>query len=257
MENIEFVAFERAPATESFDHSNRTFTPTQLNIIGAALNAGVFYQDAMRDHCRDAWMAECPAVDVRLTGDDGSGYELLPTDFLPKRDRINEVRKAVGESPRGTWALLGNPWTHDDGRQMRRLEMYMSVGDGEAYSVQCNRFSDAAKSLPGYKEALEEMIDMDIYLARQAETERFARSMSQHFIKLRGLREGMVLREVELAGVKYSTATITSVSPNGYLKLFLTKRGSKRRWEWTGLAQAIKGEQLQDPAPMRDLLAAA
>lgn len=169
MENIEFVVFEHAPATEPFTSAGRTFTPAQLNIIGAALKAGLFYQDALRNHCREAWMSECPAVDVRITGDDGHGYELLPEEFKAKRERINEIRKTLTASPRGTWALLGNPWTHDDGRRMRRLEMYISVGDGDVYEPQTSCFSDADTALPGFAEAHASMVSMDIYLARRAD----------------------------------------------------------------------------------------
>ncbi|MCD9046785.1 hypothetical protein [Luteimonas sp. MHLX1A] len=257
MADIEFIPFTRRPATEPFSHDGRTFSAAQLNIIGDALAAGVFYQDALRDHCRDAWIADCPAVDHRITRDDGDGIELLPENFQQGRARLSEVEAELKTLPRGSWAFFGRPYVSEDGRQWRGLEMSISVGDGSIYRVQTSRFNASTAPMPDFAVAHADMVSMDIYLARQAEEERTKRDLSRHLIQQHGLRAGMQLRDVELGGERFSSATVTEVRPTGYLKLVLTKRGSKRRWEYAGLAQSIRSRELTHAPVTRDLLFAA
>lgn len=231
---------------QGFTYDNRHFTAAQLAIVGAAIDAGVFYTDDLKAYCRDAWQALHPAVDVCLTASDaGNAKRLEGMDQAQRREASNALREAVAAAPRGTWGLLRLDWKTADWHSGVTYTMFISDGQGHAHPVH-NRFNGRD---PNYYDALASMVGYEIYVCDSAEKARREQDRSQAIIRSAGIAPGMKLRNVTIGSTTYSSATVEAVSDIGGVKLCLTKRGSRNRWHWTGLAQSIRADNLAPSAP--------
>lgn len=222
------------PATEPVTDFGRTLPPAALNIAGAALDAGIFYQREFAAACVGPWAEAFPARDRSITpGEGGCGYLEVPQDIPGERALREQVCQQLAGQPRGTWALLRRPWGDDPSRAT--WTAVMSAGDGDVATPDLS----GMPGQPTFERVLERMVDSEIYTARVHEQKRRDGIDSQVLIQAMGWRVGSVLRAVRIGGREYSSARITGFTPQGHLALELTRRGSGKRWSWCGYAQQV------------------
>ena len=241
-------AVEPIPA-DGFSHGGRQFTAQQLAIVGQAIDAGVFYTDDLKAYCRPAWEAAHPATDQCLTvSSDGNYRRLDGMEHAQRREAANALRDAIAAAPRGTWGLLRFDWTADAGHSGVTYTMFISDGQGNACSVQTGGIHHSGR-VPAYADAIADMVGYEIYLADAAEKARREQARSRACILASGLTHGATLRNVRIGNTSYSTAVVDQVLSGTWVKLHLTKRGSRNRWTWTGLAHCIQADNINPEAP--------
>jgi len=224
---------------DSFRHDNRLFTRQQLAIAGAALDAGVFYQTAFAECCLNAWNAAHPHASQLCLTVDAEGQ---PSWTEHTRERREAMESELKSAPRGTWALLGRSYRNSSGNGIT-YAAFIADGMGDVHEPHT---SDLLGE-PPYQTLYDRMVTMEIYLARRAEERR--RSLLASHQRIAGFcwTTGTVLRDVCIGGTTYSTAVLTVDAP--YVSAFLTKRGSKKRFQWRGLAQALRIPDYESDTP--------
>lgn len=239
---------EPIPA-DGFSHGGHHFTAAELGIVGNAIDAGVFYTEDLKAFCWDAWVAAHPAIEHCLTASDGVCYELLNgLEHAQRREKVNALREAVSSAPRGTWGLLRHDWADTNGHSGVTYSMFISDGQGEAQGVQTGPIHHAGR-VPTYDDAIKSMVGYEIYLADGAEKARREQARGRAVIRDARIVPGMVLRNVRIGSNTYSTGTVEQVSERGHVKLLLVKRGSRNRWNWTGLAHVVEADTLAPTLP--------
>lgn len=219
---------------DTYQSWGRSFTRVQLAIVGAALNAGVFYQEAIRDACRDAWAAAHPVLETCLTRGNDQNWQVAVDDFQERRVQIQRLEAQLASAPRGTWVLLRREWQRGDGETFVEWIVRMASGVG-VESMQTNHL----KQEPTHRQMVEAMEGYEIYLARKAEEDRRSSIESKQVIDREGWSVGARIKNLRIGGVRYANGIVESVHPNNAMTLLLTKRGSAKRYRWTGLAQRI------------------
>lgn len=209
-----------------------------LNIAGRALDAKVFYQDQFEQACHAAWMEAFPVTCKTITpGQGGCGYvEAVDDGFEARKAQFEALKEQLRTEPRGTWALVRRAWPHDPSRFS--WSVAMSVGGGEVTSPDLS----GIVGQPTFDELVRRMVGYEIYTARHFETKRRDEITSLAKLRERAWAPGVALRDVRTSGGKYSSGTITQLS-GPYVTIELKRRGSPRRWTWTGLAQAVIAER--------------
>lgn len=233
---------------EGFSDGGRHFTAAELAVVGAAIDAGIFYTDVLKEFCRTEWEALHPATDRCLTATGDLPYQLLNDhEYAGRREIARALEAAVAAAPRGTWGLLRHDWAFGD-RKGVTYTMFIADGSGSAYGVQTGAIHHAGR-VPGYEDAIQQMVGYEIYLANIAEKRRREEARSRAVIQAAGLVPGKALRNIQLGSKTYSSGTVEEVVGAGYVKLLLVKRGSRTRWNWTGLAQSIKADGVSVTLP--------
>lgn len=230
------------------------FTATQLlsvpglrEAVETALDGGAFYETVVRDECKPAWATCFPVPENRLpelvvpNGPEVDGWQI-------ERGMTALAQANVVAGPRGTWQMVRR--TNDFGRT--RWHAYMHDGSGEVYTHR-----GASDVEPTYALVSEGMVSFEIYTARwQVTSERTAAANRLHGEAL-GLRAGMKLRNVIVAGVLYTTAVVKSFdATSGRVKFIGTRRGDKRRWDVGVLASGIDPASVTGGPPARSTLGA-
>jgi len=232
------------PPLFSFAHEGRTWFPEQLQIVGAAMNAGLFYSDDVQSVCRRLWLDAHPAQDVCLTLNDGRAWVEADDDIGVRRTMREAFEEKLKVGPRGTWFAYRHS-APARGDLPGLVSWYAAIADGQgrAHVVQGTRLRDGVT----FQLLLDDMVRMEIFEAWEAEQFRREHLRSGEVIQQRGWHAGNTLRNVTVGGVKYSSAVIEGLGEGdtNFVHLTLTKRGSRRRYEWKGVAQSI---QLQDQA---------
>ncbi|OGU22797.1 MAG: hypothetical protein A2580_11730 [Hydrogenophilales bacterium RIFOXYD1_FULL_62_11] len=228
-----------APATEPYQHGGRTWTPAELAIIGRALDAGIFYQDAFEEACCADWVALHPHVGTSITAQGTRAWIDGPEDFQQRRALFEELKAELSGAPRGTWALVRTSRPRS-GELPEHITWMAILADGIG-GTQEPQTSHLRGAEPTHQMMMESMTGMDIYCARRAEEERREWVRNEELIAEHGWTAGTVLKNIRIGGTDYSTASITSLQDG--VSLNLTKRGSRKRWTWRGKAQRI---QLKD-----------
>lgn len=223
------------PATESVADRDRTIDAVALNIAGAALDAGIFYQDAFESHCSPAWAQAFPVQPKCITESaDGRLYvDEVDADFQTRKAQFEALKERLRAEPRGAWAMVRRPWKHEPDRAS--WSVALSVGHGE---VVCPDLS-GIPGQPTPEEFIKRAVGYEIYCVRRCEEVRRARLTSLGLIRERAWMPGTVLRDIKLGGKGYSTAKIVKVE-GAMVSLYMTRRGSGARWEWSGLAQQVE-----------------
>lgn len=234
----------REPPLFSFAHEGSTWFPEQLAIVGAALNAGLYYDDDIQSACVGAWRDTHPAQDTCLTLN-GDKVWIDASDELGARRAMREgFEEKLKVASRGTWFAYRHVTpAHGDRQEHASWHASIADGNGGVHAVQGSRLR--AGITFGLLEA--DLIRMEIYLACRAEQFRREHLRSGELIQHLGWRVGDTLSKVTVGGVQYSSAVIEGLGEGDtrFVHLTLTKRGSRRRYEWKGVAQSI---QLQDQA---------
>lgn len=222
-----------------FRHNGKMFSETQLRILGEAIDAGMFYQDDVKDFCKEPWLAAHPLHEVCLTRTDQCDY-VSADSYVGERALVDDLRVQIQSSPRGTWALVrlendrsGTPhvnWT-----------LFISDGDGEAHACQTAPIWINERRAPTYADAVTSLVGMEIYRANAAECARREQARSGLLVVMQGWAAGTILKNIKIDGKAYSTGHIVEIAANGWVTIMLTKRGSSGRWRWSGLAQRVEG----------------
>jgi hypothetical protein len=215
--------------------------------VEAALDGGAFYETVVRDACKPAWETHLPAPENRLpelvvpNGPEVDGWQI--EHGMTALAQANVIAGA-----RGTWQTVRR--TNDFGRT--RWHAYMHDGSGEVYTHR-----GASGVEPTYAQVSEGMVSFEIYTARwQVTSERTAVANRLHGEAL-GLRAGMKLRNVTVAGVVYTSALVESFdATSGRVKFIGTRRGDKRRWDVGVLASGIDPASVAGGSPGRSTLRA-
>ena len=230
-------------------HEGRDFSATALAIVGAAINEGLFYVDDVKAYCSPRWQAEYPLTDVCLTASGDTTYVMAPERHEDRRAQMDNINAKLAAAPRGTWALVRQDWKSGDGHAGTSWSLRISVGNGEVHGAQPNPIWQNEKRIAGFNDAVKCLIGTEIYRATNAERARRESARSRQLIKDTGWRHGATLRNVKIAGKTFSTALIVMITEEGFLRLELTKRGSRNRWNWTGVAQSIEVDGVTNTIP--------
>lgn len=223
------------PATEPMRDGVRTVSAEALNLVGKALDAGLFYNEAFKAAVRPDWMLAFPVTPKCITlSPDGRCYvDEVEGDFQTRKAQFDALKDRLRSEPRGAWAMMRRPWRDEPTRAS--WSVALSAGNGE---VACPDLS-GIQGQPTPEEFIAREVGYEIYVARECETRRRACLTSLALIRERNWMLGTVLRDITLGGKRYSTAKIVKVE--GHLvSLYMTRRGSGARWEWCGLAQSIE-----------------
>lgn len=224
-----------SPADQPIISGLRPIPVAALHIVGRALDAGLFYEDAVKAFCRDDWMRAFPVTPQCITlGPDGVTFvEGVEGNFATQKAQFEALKERLRSEPRGAWAMVRRPWRDDPTRFS--WSVALSTGGGH---VQCPDLSGIAGQ-PTPDEFIAREIGYEVYLARDAEEKRRAKLTSLALVRDRGWMPGTVLRDITLGGKRYSTAKIVKVE-GAMVSLYMTRRGAGARWEWTGLAQYVE-----------------
>lgn len=244
----ECPSVEAIPA-EGVTHQGHRFTAADLAIVGAAIDAGVFYTSDLKEYCNDAWERTHPAVEHCLTRTGDRNFESMTgSDHAVRSARVKHLREALQVAPRGTWGMLHYQWEGSDGHKGDSYTMFIADGKGGAKDVQTGPIVHAGR-VPTYEDAIQSMVGYEIYLADRAEKDRREQARSRTIVRDAGLVAGDKLRNLRIGAKSYSSATVEGITEAGHVTLLLTKRGSRSRWRWTGLAQSIEATTLPKTAP--------
>jgi hypothetical protein len=240
------------PATDPIDRGLHRIPVAALHIAGAALDAGVFYQEEFVRHTSSAWAQAFPVFPKCITEQpDGRQYvDAIDADYPAQKAQFQALKELLRSERRGAWALLRRPWRDDPTRCS--WSVALSAGDGEVVSPDLS----GIVGQPTPEEFIARAVAYEVYIARDAETKRRAGLTSRALIRQRGWSVGATLRHVTLASKRYSTAKIIEICDE-YVTLHLTLKGSRRRWEWRGLAQFVQHASYPPVSGRLELVVAA
>lgn len=215
------------------------FSASMIAGCEAALDAGVFYQDAFKDFVLARMGGfDCEAVLVEtidLTSDAGG--------FGRRRLAALETVKPL---PRGHYVVVR--YVSGDGSSL--FGAAMSDGSG---NIAPGGAHDSYDMMPTGNKLLDRMLGYEIYLCRHAIEDIRRTQTDIEALAAHAFTVGMVFKNYRHPGdgKPYSKAVVCAVSPaSGTLKLVLTKRGSAKRWEATvGAKEFAERVQLQAPEP--------
>lgn len=215
-----------------------------LNIAGCALDDKIFYQDDFDNACRPAWMVAFPITCKTITpGQGGCGYvDVVDDTFAARKAQFEALKEQLRCEPRGTWALVRRPWPDDPTRCS--WSVAVSAGAGEVTSPDLSGIAGQ----PTFEEVIGRMVRYEIYTARHCEQRRRDEITGLAKLRERAWAPGVALRNVRTSGGEYSSGTVTQLN-GAYVTLELKRRGSPRRWTWTGLAQSVMAELPAAPRP--------
>lgn len=196
---------------------------TQFAIVAKGLESGPSYQDAFADRCKPEWMGAFPVTGEELPG---YGHGVVVGTGAPYRAICEEIKLKLADMPRGTWATFTMEFANGHTRT------YGIIGDGNGSTHERDGRVSADM-------LIEDMVQMELYLARRNYDRSLQVSQAQACVIDRGYRPGMVLKEIEVDGMKFSTAHIISITEEGKVSMACTRRGSARRWNAQILAHGL------------------
>jgi hypothetical protein len=198
--------------------------------IEAAIEAGVFYQDAMALAVRPAQDEHTPLILVRV--------EFVSYATAESFRKRQELEARIGPLPRGHYGVMRTVFP--DGRES--FQAVVSDGSG-VYAT--GGSSDHHGSEPDPVKVANRVLGYECYTLRNEL--RAEKNKAEHAatIAARGYRAGQKLKSIRVGGTTYSSVIVESVTEN-QITMICTKRGSRGRWRWNGHAQGI--EQAATPA---------
>jgi hypothetical protein len=197
----------------------------------AALDAGLFYEDAFCAFVLERVGADDPARDLCL------GTFPIPDGFAARRQALDALNARVADGARGTWAICrhGPP----EGGHVRFAPV---MADGSGGAATC---FDRYDRPPAFAAVHRRMASAEIFLMRRIAERDRARARNIQLIGERRFRPGAVYRNLWIGTARYSTITIITLHPapdptktvadpddrgQGWLSLALVKRGSAKRF---------------------------
>ena len=200
----------------------KQFTPQMIVACEAAIDAGIFYEsEFVKFVLAKMGGYDCKAVLLKEAFFDNGG------DFEQLRKNISALESEVAAAPRGTYALLYFVRASDI-----RSYWKIAVSDGTGELAVGSKFGSYEEA-PGADHVLERMIGYEIHLCRKYVEHLSEVKASQGAIEKHHIMAGMIIKNFTIPGRKpYSTVIVREVSKeNGFVKLHLTKRGRKERYE--------------------------
>ncbi|MHB0927729.1 MAG: hypothetical protein ACYC3W_02240 [Candidatus Nanopelagicales bacterium] len=212
------------------------FTPSMIAGCEAALDAGVFYQDAFENFVIEhmggfdceAKLATTLRIDLR------SSEESARSVF----EMTQPLEAEIAAMPRGHYAIIQT--LHKHGSSFFKFV----VADGSGKLSTGGRY-DTYDAEPSAEHVLRKMLGYEIYLCRKLveqrrETVRDIAAMTSLDIHV-GMK--IKIKDYRAPGeVKpFSSATVIEVHPEtGTFKLMLMRRGTSKRWTHTVGAARLK-----------------
>ncbi|KLC04070.1 hypothetical protein XP420_15790 [Xanthomonas perforans] len=203
-----------------FDHD------TRLSIVTKVAEAGIFYEDAFAKAAAPEWNSSFPISDVQLFEDT---LELHTDSFQRYRAVRLRLQAVLKERPRGTWATA--TYTREDGHVEKAS--FMANGAGGVFSGSASKAYD-------FKALSTLMAEVEIYDARKEHERLKIQSEAIEHLQSTNWRVGTKLRNVRISGLGcFSTVVISAVRTSGHVEMIGARRGSRKRWEISVLAQGI------------------
>lgn len=203
------------------------FPENMIEGCEAALDAGVFYQDAFCDFVvRHMGGYGCEAVLVETVTEPDRGS---PDYFELKRATMGGLSQRIAASPRGHYALV--KYTGSDGTD--RYTVKVSDGSGK---LAVGGSYDGYDTPPTSEKVLNRMVGYEIYKCRHAVEEKRRIEADIASLEKHGFKVGMEFKDYKHPGEtkRFSKAVVEAIYPeNGTIKLFLVRRGTSKRWNVT------------------------
>lgn len=212
----------------------QSFSKAMIAGCEAAVDAGVFYQDAFEDYVvkhmggYDCEAVLCETVSVQWYG--GGNF------LAEHRAWEKEAEQRLKSLPRGHYIQIEKRL--DDGR--RTYSTKVSAGNGQLAVGGSHDFYDEPQN--GEK-VISRMIGYEIYLCRKMIENSRIRDNHRKSLEAHRYCVGQVFRNYRHPGeIKpFSKATIIGIYPeSGQVKMQLTKRGTSKVWEVTVGAGSIE-----------------
>ncbi|MBQ4855711.1 hypothetical protein IMW82_13620 [Rhodanobacter sp. B2A1Ga4] len=203
--------------------------------VEATLDAGIRFTDEFQSACRSTWNSTLPVREARL-----ADVQLPPdVSWETYRDRCNELRAELVPSERGTWVVIRSHGPHG-------VLFHTLVADGLG---QVRGERNGWLQEPTFPEVITRLIEDEVYsLRRYVEEERRTAAAVARVADLK-LKVGMTLRGVSLGEHTYSSGVVVEVDRGaGQVGLTLTKRGSRRRVQYTVSACDLSFRDARLPA---------
>lgn len=213
-------------------------------IIASIPGFNDLYTEAFNHYCRPKWEQAFPVCEAELEGYGLEHVVLSGPTYSAKR---REVVEKLSAKPRGTWAVF----TLQFGGGHSQVVGLIADGIGGTYTVDRNATRERLVS---------EMVEMEIYTARNDYRRSIQIDMARESVRHRGYRPGMVLKDVEVAGTKFSSAHIVSITEEGKVKMVCTRRGSSKRWSAEIFAHGLPApasKQVERPTMPEPMMATA
>jgi len=210
------------------------FNPSMIAGCEAALDAGVFYQDAFEDF-----------VIEKMGGFDCQATLAMNLLFVRQakshtvRQEVNQLmdmEQRIATMPRGHYAIIKtiNP------PELVSFRFLVSDGTGD---VSTGGKFDTYDTEPSPETILRKMHGYEIYLCRKIVEQRREKARDIDALTSLNIHVGMKIKDYKCPGeVKpFSSATVIEVHPKtGTLKLMLMRRGTSKRWGHTVGATRLK-----------------
>jgi len=190
------------------------------DVVEATLDAGIRFTDEFQSACRPTWNGTLPVREARLAD------VQMPADvsWETYHGRCNELRSELVVRERGTWVVIRSHGPHG-------VLFHTLVADGLG-QVRGERNGWVRE--PTFPEVVTRLVEDEVYsLRRYVEEERRTAAAVARVAALK-LEVGMKLRDVSLGAHAYSSGVVVEVDrAAGRVGLTLTKRGSRRRQQYT------------------------
>ena len=183
------------------------FTEQMIAACGAALDAGVFYEDAFKKFVVDHMGGYgCEAIFIRK-------LVLTPQmNFMEEaRPLVGAFEKEIAALPRGSYGLVQRP-TADE-----KIFFDTVMSDGTGENATGGSF-DHYHEEPAGSYVLDRMIGYEIYLCRKHIQKIRDAKVDNEAVSAYSLCAGRVFKGFNMPGNNYSTATITDVYDDGQVK---------------------------------------
>lgn len=206
-------------------------------VVEATLDAGIRFTDEFQSACRPTWDSTLPVGDVRLAD------VQMPADVSWEmyHDRCKELRAELARRERGTWVVIRSHGPHG-------VLFHTLVADGLS---QVSGERDGWLQEPTFPKVITRLVEDEVYsLRRYVEEERKTAAAVARVADLK-LEVGTKLRGVSLGEhtYTYSTGVVVEVDRvAGRVDLALTRRGSRRRAQYTVSACDLSFSDMRLPA---------
>lgn len=209
----------------------------------AAIDAGVFYQDAFAEFVvKHMGGYDCKPVLVETVSFKWHGG----SNFLAEQRTWNaEAAVRMKASPRGHYFLIEK--LYEDGK--RRYSTMVSAGNGQ---LSIGGSHDSYDEQPAGEKVIARMVEYEVYCCRKAVEESRHRDHNRNALERHRYTVGQVFRNYRHPGEAkpFSKATVTKIYPeSGQVTMQLSKRGTSKMWEITVGAGCIEERIEATPKP--------
>ena len=198
------------------------FPDSMIAACETALDKGIFYQTEFDKFVIDYMGGYgCEAVLI--------SEEIKPNINLQvKREILAKLEDRVINSPRGHYILIQG--TFHDGPERKFWKVMVSDGTKE---LATGGHYDTYLEIPPPEKILDRMVGYEIYTCRDLVEKKRRAEVNIRVLHKNHFTIGQQFKNIRISGsgTPFSTASITHVSDTtGSVTLFLTRRGTKKKW---------------------------